>query len=528
MDIATALQLNVLREARVVAGHGALANEIGWVHMVDHPDIADWVSARQLLLSTGYNWPRDDDACAALIHALKARGLAGVVLAVPRFLEHFPASAIAAADEVGLPLLELPWDLPFSSITEQIHSDILRRQSELIERSEEIHRELTNTAVMARTLTDLALVLARLLDRTVIFVDPDGLVLGASVESDALQRRERVYMRTINRDLTFRRIQDSVRPVQLEPVASAGEAGAARRLGCPIRIRGELVAVVFVDEGDVPLGELDIRATEHAAIIGALHLSHMRALHLQEERLGYALVATLLEGRFEETPSALERARLSGWDPAGEYRVCMVLLDEPLPLSREGFLRRERWVDRLRKQLEGIGEPPLIFVSLNQITFLLATRAEPEPLWRVLGGRGAAMAVSRVHAGSAGMALGGSDVNSLCPLLKPGKIHHFTEVMFPRALLGDADARALFIQSKLGPLLTDKKGESLLETLEALCEEGFQLANTARRLGIHISTLRYRLERIESMIATPLEDQSNRFELQVAVALHRLREEHGG
>lgn len=522
MDIATALQATVLRDAQVVAGHNALGNEIRWVHMVDHPDIAAWVRPGYLLLSTGYNWPREDSEARQLVLALKERELAGVVLAVPHFLEHFPESSVRAANEAGLPLLELPWDIPFSAITEEIHANIIRHQNEIIERSEEIHRALTNAAVMANSLDDLAKALGKLLGRAVNFIDPDGLVLGSSADGTNAQGDERAYMQALNSKVILRKIQDSVCPILID---AQPEVSVPRRLGCPIRIRGELAAIVFIDEGEAPLGELDIRATEHASIIGALHLAHMRALHLQEERLGYTLVGSLLEGRFEETPSALERARISGWDPAGEYRVCLVLLDEPLPLSREGFLRRERWVDRLRKYLESVGESQLIFVYLNQITFLLSTRAIPDQLWRVLGSRGAALAVSRPHSGAQGMATGGRDVNSLYPLLKPGKIHHFTEVMFPRALMGDADARNLFIQSKLGPLLNGKKSEALLETLEALCEEGFQLANTSRRLGIHISTLRYRVERIETMIGTTLEDQSNRFELQVAVALHRLMEE---
>ncbi|WP_454739170.1 PucR family transcriptional regulator [Cupriavidus necator] len=525
MDISTALESTVLRGARVVAGHSGLSSEIRWVHVIDHPDIVDWVERGHLLLSTGYNWPRDDQKASQLIRDLSERGLAGVVLAVPNFLEHFPQSSVLAANDVGLPLLEIDWAVPFSTITEEIHSNIIRRQGELIERSDEIHRALTTAAVMANTLGDLALALGNLLGRAVNFVDPDGLLLGTSEggkDGKVLGDKEREYLRLLNNRILLRHIQDSVAPVLVE---AQPDVGVPRRLGCPIRIRGEITAFIFVDEGRSPLGELDIRATEHASIIGALHLAHLRALHLQEERLGYALVGSLLEGKFEETPSALERARLSGWDPAANYRVCLALLDEPLPLSREGFLRRERWVDRLRKYLEGIGQPPLILASLNQITFLLAGDAEPEPLWRVLGSRGTALAVSRLHSGIAGMAQGGSDVQSLLPLLKPGKVHHFQEVMFPRALMGDADARQLFIQSKLGPLLSDRKGEALLETLEALCAEGFQLANTARRLGVHISTLRYRLERIESMLGTALEDQANRFELQVAVALHKLTAE---
>lgn len=525
MNISTALEQTVLRGARVVAGHPALGNEIVWVHIVDHPDIASWVEPGQLLLTTGYNWPKAEGDARALIRALAERGLAGVVLAVPKFLAHFPESSVAEANAAGLPLLELDWDVQFSAITEEIHSNIIRRQGELIQRSDEIHRALTNAALMANTLSDLAMSLGDLLGRSVNFVDPDGLLLGTSedkVERLDVGARERAYMKLLHNRIILRRIQDSVSPILIE---AQPEVHVPRRLGCPIRIRGEIAAIVFVDEGQDALGELDVRATEHASIIGALHLAHMRALHLQEERLGYALVGSLLEGKFEETPSALERARLSGWDPSASYRVCLVLLDEPLPLSREGFLRRERWVDRLRKYLENVEQSPLILVSLNQITFFLRSTLEPEPLWRNLGSRGAALAVSREHVGVAGMAKGGDDVLSLLPLLKPGKIHHFQEVMFPRALMGDAGARELFIQSRLGPLLTDKKGEALMDTLEALCTEGFQLANTARRLGVHISTLRYRVERIESMLGATLEDQEARFEVQVAVALHKITTE---
>ncbi|MGT2491251.1 PucR family transcriptional regulator ligand-binding domain-containing protein [Cupriavidus basilensis] len=84
MDISTALESTVLRGARVVAGHAGLANEIRWVRMVDHPDIATWVQPGQLLLSTGYNWPSDEGQANKLVRDLQEQGLAGVVLAVPK------------------------------------------------------------------------------------------------------------------------------------------------------------------------------------------------------------------------------------------------------------------------------------------------------------------------------------------------------------------------------------------------------------------------------------------------------------
>jgi len=91
--------------------------------------------------------------------------------------------------------------------------------------------------------------------------------------------------------------------------------------------------------------------------------------------------------------------------------------------------------------------------------------------------------------------------------------------------MGDPNARDLLIERLIGPLSEKRRGESLLETVCTLADEGFQLANTAKALGIHISTLRYRVERIESILKLSLEDPKMRFQLQVAVALYRLRED---
>lgn len=519
MDIATALKETRLEQARVVAGAARLGNEIAWVHMVDHPDIAQWVAPGQLLLSTGYNWPADPDAQRTLVSALHARGLAGVVLAVPGFLPEFPAPTVAHANAIGLPLLEIPWQTPFSDITAQIHARIIARQGALLERSEAIHRALTQAAVTATSLSDLAHVMRTLLQRDVTFVDPDGLVLGGGTLDPAQQAREHRYLRAREQRTVRQAISASTRPMIVD---ASPAAGLPRRLAAPVRLQAELVAIVWVDENAEPLSELDIRATEHAAVIAALHLAHRRALHTQEARLGYALVDALLEGRFTAVPAALERARLQGWDPHAAYRVCLILLDESLPLSREGFLRRERSMEQLRRALRDAGHPALLSASLNQITFLLPQPGDPTVFWKTLGHRDAAMAVSRAVIGADGIAQAGNDVNSLVPLLKPGRVHDVDEIMFPRALLGDPQARERLIEHRLGALRHHPKHQPLLDTLHALCTEGFQLAATARRLDLHISTLRYRIERIESLTGASLQDARTRFELQVALELHRL------
>jgi purine catabolism regulator len=179
-------------------------------------------------------------------------------------------------------------------------------------------------------------------------------------------------------------------------------------------------------------------------------MMHQRQLAQQEDRLGYALVAGLLDGEFSATAGALERARVCGWSDSKAYRVCLVLLDEPIPLTPEGLERRERWVESLKRQLRARKLPELIAIWLNQIKFIVPEDASTSSLWEALSDKRSAMAISRIHTGVKGMAVGAQDVDALVPTLRPGRQHQFDEILFPRALMGDPAARDLLVERLIG------------------------------------------------------------------------------
>ncbi|MGT2509589.1 PucR family transcriptional regulator [Cupriavidus basilensis] len=522
MEISTALKTTALKQATVVAGWGALNNEIARVQVVDHPDVAIWVGPGTLLLSTGYAWPKESLKIRDIIFEFKKKGLAGAVLAVPNFLDGFPEESVTAAEEAGFPLLEICWSVPFNAIIEEINSVLLRTRSALLERAVQANRELTMAAVTASSVQDVADRLASVGGRVVNVVDRDGELLASTdrwLPWDFRRERERRYLENARRYVKGIGAAGNGQPYILDPIS---QSDAPRRLACSIVVRERPEAFIFQDQADVAFNEMDVRVIEHAALLVAFQLTHQSALDEREERLGRAVVRSLLEGTFDTRANAMERARLVGWDSEAAYRICMVLLDEPMPLSTEGTHRMDRLVGQLRYSLEENGQAPLIFAFGNQVTFLMQEALKPEAAWEQLRCRGGSMAVSRVHRGVDGMAHGGKDVQSLLEVMRPGRVHHFEELMFSLALMGDTDARMLFVRSRLDPLLEAKNGDMLLETLAALCEEGFQLASTARRLAIHISTLRYRIYRIQTALGSNLEEQNQRFELQVAVALQML------
>ncbi|MBD5633675.1 MAG: PucR family transcriptional regulator ligand-binding domain-containing protein, partial [Candidatus Eremiobacteraeota bacterium] len=401
MRLHEALRLSSLRGATVVAGAAGLERDVLWAHVVDMPDPAPWIGAGQLLLTTGYAWPATPGGERAQLEALAERRLAGIGLAVPTYLERFSEAARAHAERLALPLLEIPWDVPFARITEELHRELLSSQQRAIERSIEIHRALTRAASEGTTIADLAGRLGALIDRSITIEDARGKVLGYHAipgHDDAVRRETiartqspRLLEIELERRGTYERIRSSSSPVR---VAAIPDLDFAPRLVCPIRLGGEIAGYVWIIEGDEPLADLDHRAAEHAALVAALQIAHQRELAQVESRLGYTSFLSLLEAR-AATPQTLERARLLGFDPDAAYRAGIALVDEALPLAREAVLRRDALVERLRRHLLALGvERPMLGASLDRIPFLLpgaipvadfAAGLEGEPVRFVFG-----------------------------------------------------------------------------------------------------------------------------------------------
>lgn len=526
MIVRDALALQSLKSATVVAGAAGLTRDILWAHVVDMPDPVPWVRAGQLLLTTGYSWPVEERELRALVRLLDERKLSAVGLAVPRYLQCFPDAARAEADRVGLPLIEVPFEVPFAQITEELHRTILAEQYRIVERSEQIHRSLTRAAAEGKSFGELARTLGELLGRSITFEDPDGKLLAFHTAADHLEdpvRRQTLANRQSPADLAralsnaglAQEISASTGPVR---VPAMPELGLSARVVCPIRLGNEQVGLVWIIEGDEKLSELDVRAAEHAALVAAVHVAHQRELATTEARLGYASFLSLLESENDD-PQALERLRLSGFEPAGRHRVGICVIPEPLPLSREGFLHRERVADQLARTLRAAGHKPMLTASLNRVTFLLPSAVDADALWSSLGDASVRIVLGRAHEGTNGARQSYAEAQALLNYTDGAAVQRFEEALVPRVLMGDTSAHGAFVDHIFGPLRKRKDGTQLEAVLLALAKHGFSLKASAEALGIHQNTLRYRLAKALELSHLNLDDAESRFSLELAARI---------
>lgn len=526
LSVRGVLKLTTLAAARVVAGEAGLDRPVLWSHVVDMPDPAPWVPPGYFLWTTGYSWPRDARAQRQLVGALAARGVAGVGLAVGRYLPEFSRAAREAADRAFLPLVEIPFDVPFARVTEELHRAIMAEPYRIIERAEQIHHALMRAASREATLDDLARILCPLIGRSVTFEDPEGKLLAhCSIDerSDAVRletlaraQTPRTTMQALANSGLDRRLRGSEKPVRIPAIA---EIGLAARLACPIRLGAEMVGVVWIIEGDEPLSELDHRAAEYAALVAAIHVAHQRELASLEASLGYASVLSLLESENDPAPASLERLRLLGFDPERAYRAAIVLLPEELPLERAGFLRRDRLAQRARQFLKRFGAERLVSVALNRVPILLPDAVALEAVLAALDDSGLSIVAGRPYCGIAGVRRSYREALSLLPHRNRKAACNFDDVLVPRVLGGDAEARRTFLNDLFFPLVTQRGGRALAAAVVGLARNGFRMRETAQSLAIHPNTLRYRLNRAAEILDLQFDRADVRFSLQLAARL---------
>jgi purine catabolism regulator len=520
------LGLPALQTARLVAGEAGLDRPVLWSHVVDMPDPAPWVPAGYFLLTTGYGWPKEAADARALIEALAAGGIAGVALATPRYRTEFSSVERETADRVFLPLVELPFEIPFARVTEELHRAIMAEPYRIIERSEQIHHALMRAASREATLDDLARILCPLIGRSVTFEDPAGKLLAhASIDdnADAIRREtlERAQtpptmMAALDSSGLARRLRASEKPIR---VPANPEIGMAARVACPIRLGAELVGIVWIVEGDEPLSELDHRAAEYAALVAAIRIAHQRELASLEASLGHASVLSLLESEPDQTPAAEERVRLLGFDDTTTYRAGIVILAEEMPLGRDGYLRRDRVAQRVRDALRANGAEQLVSVVLNRVPFLIPEGIELGAIARTFGDASLSVVVGRPHVGVEGARRSYREALSLIRYRNRGPVCCYEDVLVPRVLAGEDEARRTFVAELLEPLERQRGGAALTAAVLELARSGFRMRETAGTLGIHPNTLRYRLARAADVLSLRFDDQDVRFNLQLAARL---------
>src|SRR5215213_4823484 len=267
----------------LATGGDAADSPVRWVHISELPDPTPWLSGGELLLTTGIQLDTDKRQ-REFVRLLSGRHLAGLGFGTGFDHEELPSALLDEASELGFPVFEVPYELPFIALTETAFTRLVRLVLEESGLDEVVRALAAATGGAVCVLSGRGETISAKAFRRQI---PDAAMAG--VRDEIVRRSETLS-------------NGSARGVENAEFAPDHPDIAGRSLVLPVSLRGrgapQAWLVAARDAGG--LGDFERLILQQAVTVVALELMRQRAMRDTERRLAGDVLAEALTGRLSE------------------------------------------------------------------------------------------------------------------------------------------------------------------------------------------------------------------------------------
>ncbi|MFI9625794.1 PucR family transcriptional regulator [Streptomyces sp. NPDC052042] len=512
--LASLVQHSALR-LRVRAGAGRLDVPVRWAHASELADPVPYMEGGEFLLVTATNLDAENpEAMRRYVRRLAGAGVVGLGFGVGVNYDEVPRSLVDAAEEAGLPLLEVPRRTPFIAIAKAVSSAIAADQYQAVTAGFAAQRELTKAALSGDGPGELLARLAAHVDGWAALYDASGAVVAAAPEW-AARRAARLAP-------DVERLRERAAPASVV-VGGTEDRVELQTLGPGHRVRGALA----VGTG-AALGTAERYAVHSAVALLTLTTARSRALQSAEQRLGAAVLRMLLaglpdharavagelygelldapfrlliaEGDTPAGPAALGEAMEAAALRTGEALLAVPEGERLVVLAGDGGAVAAACAAYAKAQEDRESRPPREpATKADRVVAGLSAPAGPGTVPAAYKQAEQALVVARRR----GRALVEHEelmAGSVLPLLADDAVRAFADGLLRALREHDAKGRG-----------------DLVASLRAWLSHHGQWDAAAAELGVHRHTLRYRMRRVEEILGRSLDDPDVRMELWLAL-----------
>lgn len=492
---------------RLRGGAGGTAREINLVLTTELADPAKWLSGGELVLTTGIGLPAGSDDRRRYLQRLHESGVAGVGFGVGLTFDEVPQELVSAAEELGLPLLEIPLRTPFAAVVQRVSSRIAALQYNAVLRASRAQPRITR-AVVSGGPQEVAAELGRALRASVVVLDPSGTVIAS-------------HPRNLN-VTTVNLVRDAVEPGAASAVAVLAEGVTVAQQS--IRVGGRSHGVLGV-VSETALSPVDQVLLGHANSLLALDFEKPVRLKEAQLRLNEQALGLILTGESNLEPAWAQLSQAA--DHRGRIRALVVQADSDPQTEADTAHLLRRVSATIMDQLDQAGHPVFVHCADKWLTVLLPGAEADEIAAALVGGIDGSLRRT-IRMGLSGLlplaklAEAVDNARLAASVAECGRPPLEFSAMAGSALLSFGESRDVLVAlggAVLTPVLDHDAefGTGLLTSLRAYLEANGHWESAAAAVGVHRHTMRKRIETAEALLGVDLAIARVRAELLLAI-----------
>lgn len=172
MNVGEMLKLKNMQHAKLVAGHYGIDRGICGVNVLEATDISNWGRSGEVILTGLFALQDLNEAeLANFFEKLFGIGISAVVVKIDRLVSHIPRQIIELCDKYSIPLIQIGADIKYEMIILEILGPIVNHNISLLNRYYEVHGELTKLALKRPSIPEILGEFKKLLGRDVSFLN---------------------------------------------------------------------------------------------------------------------------------------------------------------------------------------------------------------------------------------------------------------------------------------------------------------------------------------------------------------------
>ncbi|MDA2626842.1 PucR family transcriptional regulator ligand-binding domain-containing protein [Bacillus cereus] len=537
MKLYDIMKIPIFDQAKLIAGHKGVEQEVYTVNMMDAPDIIHFLKRNELLVTSAYHFKDDMYALRELIVQMKKQGCTALGIKTKRFLQEIPEEIISLADEIYFPIIELPFDIGLGDLVNQTLSYILDMRTNELHQAMQIHQQFSNHIISGKGINMILENLSSLIQLPVVLLDYHLRPISEHNNTKAsIQNLKKFFINGRKLPLS------TIEIVTFSLLTKTRDTVSI----FPIYTQNNQYSYLVIDGFISPLNRSMVLAVEQAANVLAFELIKEHSLRQYSRRIQDEFFTNVINSVFSTQDEIINLGKEFNLSFDQKYICIIGKIDiKEFTMSFMEYQEEKDLIyDLIEEELNSYTANVHLFIKDDMYVLLVNCdgiwrQTEKERMISLLKNIQVKIYTYFQKSISFGIANSSEQLLHISHSFKEATdAFYYGEISGSKEFIEIYQAKEIsailrmipqeqlkkFYESTLHSLANENEKDHavLLHTLSVYLETHCAISETAKRLFLHRNTVIYRLEKCEEILGRNIKDPNETLQLRIAFRIKPL------